>query len=100
MEQDSYKNLNVAPSGKTVGEICLEFNKQLTAAGYKTGTYTNTYFFDTMVTNTELDNYIKWVAEYSSSCTYKKPYLIWQYTSTGSVDGINGNVDMDVMLIK
>lgn len=100
VEQDSYKNANPVPSGATVSSICLEFNKQLTVAGYKTGTYTNTYFYDTMVTNDELDNYIKWVAEYSDSCTYEKPYLMWQYSSKGSVAGIGGNVDMNIMLLN
>lgn len=100
VEQDSYKNANPVPSGATVSSICLKFNKQLTAAGYKTGTYTNTYFYDKMVTNDELDNYIKWVAEYSDSCTYRKPYLMWQYSSKGSVAGIGGNVDMNVMLLN
>lgn len=100
VEQDSYKNANPVPSGATVSSICLKFNKQLTAAGYKTGTYTNTYFYDTMVTNDELDNYIKWVAEYNDSCTYRKPYLMWQYSSKGSVAGIVGNVDMNVMLLN
>ena len=36
-----------------------------------------------------------WVAQWSSSCDYRGKYIIWQYSSTGSVNGIWGNVDMD-----
>lgn len=36
-----------------------------------------------------------WVAQWSSSCDYRGKYIIWQYSSTGSVNGIRGNVDMD-----
>jgi hypothetical protein len=39
--------------------------------------------------------YPVWVAQYNSKCTYTKDYGMWQYSSTGSVDGISGNVDMD-----
>lgn len=100
VEQDSYKNANPVPSGATVSSICLEFNKQLSAAGYKTGTYTNTYFYDTMVTNDELDKYSKWLADYYTDSYDTDTYMMWQYSSKGSVAGIGGNVDMDIMVIK
>lgn len=35
------------------------------------------------------------IAQYASKCTYSGEYGIWQYSSTGKVDGIKGNVDMD-----
>ena len=35
------------------------------------------------------------MAQYGSLCTCKLPYGIWQYTSTGRVEGIAGNVDRD-----
>ena len=33
---------------------------------------------------------------YNNVCEYQKPYDIWQYSKYGSVNGINGNVDMDI----
>lgn len=37
--------------------------------------------------------YPVWLAQYSSDNSYERPYEYWQYTSSGSVTGINGNTD-------
>lgn len=39
--------------------------------------------------------YSLWVARYGSEPTYVKNYDMWQYSDSGKVNGINGNVDMD-----
>ncbi len=39
----------------------------------------------------------KWVAQYSDTNTMPYSYGVWQYTSSGSVPGINGRVDMDYL---
>lgn len=36
----------------------------------------------------------KWVAQYNSQLTYKGEYYMWQYTSSGSIPGIKGRVDL------
>ena len=39
-----------------------------------------------------------WYAHYTSSMTsYKGRYDMWQYTSTGAIPGINGNVDISIV---
>lgn len=35
-----------------------------------------------------------WLAQYRSSCTYGGSYQMWQFTESGSIPGISGNVDM------
>ena len=42
-----------------------------------------------------LTDYTTWVARYGKKPQYIKYPGIWQYTSSGSVPGIKGNVDMD-----
>ena len=37
-----------------------------------------------------------WLAHYADSTSYKGNYHMWQYTSSGSVPGITGRVDMNV----
>ena len=37
---------------------------------------------------------------YNSKCTYDGDYAIWQYSSSGKVNGISGNVDMNYMYKK
>ena len=64
-------------------------------AGYKAGIYANLYWWDTYLTDPWYDTKERWVAQYYSKCEYAKDYGIWQYTSRGSVAGVNGNVDCD-----
>lgn len=41
------------------------------------------------------DSYLFWLAQYSSSNSYTGKYEMWQYTSSGSVPGISGRVDLN-----
>ena len=38
--------------------------------------------------------YITWIAQWSSQCSYTSFYKMWQFTSDGSIPGINGRVDL------
>ena len=52
-----------------------------------------------MLTNGSLafdHNYPIWVAEYNDECHYDKDYIGWQYTSKGHINGIEGNVDVNI----
>lgn len=96
MEDDSTIKL-----GKTMlTNFALEFCKQITQAGYKAGVYANENWFKNylQVSTIASYGYSIWCAKYSSN----KPnitsnYDIWQYSSTGRINGINGNVDMNYM---
>ena len=58
---------------------------------YASTNYINTRF------NNNTKKYVGWVAEWGSSCSYTGDYKMWQYTSTGRVAGIQGNVDMSIL---
>lgn len=47
-----------------------------------------------------LDNYPVWLAQYYDKVTYEGDYMIWQMSDSGRVDGIEGDVDIDVMYLK
>ncbi len=64
-------------------------------AGYWAGIYANTNWFNTRLTDQWYDKKAKWVAQYNNKNTYKKPYGIWQFTSTGKVSGISGSADLN-----
>lgn len=76
-------------------EIVKKFLGIVSEAGYQVGIYCNQYWYKSILTDeikSLTDNY--WIAKWSTV----KPNLgeiAWQYTSTGSVDGIRGNVDLD-----
>lgn len=65
--------------------------------GYKVGVYANLDYFNNYLNPVKLKEYPLWIAQYYSKMTHKQPELfgMWQYTSTGRVDGINGKVDMN-----
>ena len=79
--------------------IMQEFNAQLNALGYKMGIYSSrSAFWNEKMSDKWYDNISKWVAEYGDKVNdFNRPYDIWQHTSKGSVDGIDGNVDMNIM---
>lgn len=75
--------------------ICKAFCEELEKAGCYTGIYCSTDFMNTKLDYKALADYDHWAAQYGTKCTSKHPYGIWQYSSTGTVSGIAGNVDMD-----
>ncbi len=46
-----------------------------------------------------LENYDFWLAEYENYPSFLYDYKMWQYTDSGSVDGIDGNVDLNVSIV-
>ena len=39
--------------------------------------------------------YVQWVADWNGTCGYSGDKVLWQYSASGTVPGINGNVDKD-----
>lgn len=78
-------------------EIADAFCSAMEDAGYFVGVYANTSWFTSKLDHAALSaKYTIWLADYRGSNadkTLKRD--IWQYTSKGSVDGINGNVDVN-----
>lgn len=88
-----------APSAKKgATDAAIAFCETLEKAGYYAGIYGSTYStFESRLDDSRLQSYAHWVAQYANSCTYdgKVGVGIWQYSSTGYVNGIAGNVDMN-----
>ena len=71
------------------------FCDRLEAAGYFAGFYTSTFFAGSVVTDAVRKRYCYWCAQWADTCSYEGSCGIWQHSSTGSIPGINGRVDMD-----
>ena len=68
------------------------------SAGYRAGVYSNKTWFTKNINTASLTNYKIWLAQYAANVTYTATrYDMWQYTSKGSVSGISGNVDMNIL---
>lgn len=78
-------------------KIVSAFCKTVTNGGYKAGVYANKSWFTNNLNVSDLTSYTIWLAQYASSTTYTASrYDLWQYSSTGSISGISGNVDLDL----
>lgn len=66
-------------------------------AGYTPGVYANLRWWNNYLTESDFNNWDRWVAQYNSTCDYKGDYSLWQYSSSGSVDGIAGRVDVNYL---
>ncbi len=86
----------ISELGKTrILEIAKTFCDIIEQAGYTYGTYANKNWFDSYLTDSWYDSKIKWIAQYNSTVTYTGRYDIWQYTSSGTFDGISGRFDFN-----
>lgn len=77
-------------------EILKTFCEVIKNAGFKPGVYSGRYWYNNHVITSKIEQYHIWVAQYNDVCEYEGRYDIWQYTSSGSVPGINGKVDMNI----
>lgn len=77
-------------------EACIAFCETLEASGYYAGIYASDIsgFQDRLYLD-HLKPYDKWVARYGSQPKYVKEYGMWQASSSGHIEGINGKVDID-----
>lgn len=88
---------STSPSNKAgATEAAIAFCEALENAGYYVGIYASDVSgFADRLELSKLNAYDKWVARYGSKPKVVSAYGMWQYSSTGKVDGINGNVDMN-----
>jgi len=75
------------------------FCNALEHAGYWAGLYISRSPLQQYISAYVAKRYALWVAEYGSRCNFSGTYGMWQYSSTGRVSGISGNVDMDICYV-
>lgn len=81
---------------ETVSAIIKAFLEKVEAAGYWVGLYMSASPLSSYVTGDIKKRYTIWVANYGvSRPSYAGSYGIWQYSSSGMIGGITGNVDLD-----
>lgn len=89
----SYASRNGVNAGKTlITNMNIAFCKVVANTGRKAGYYGSLDYFNNYIDASKLSAYVKWLARYSNK--EQTDCDLWQYTSKGSVAGINGNVDI------
>lgn len=92
-------------SARTVGMTKEEHTKAAVAfletvkkAGYTPMVYGNLKTFMLMLDLEQLEEYDKWFAYYNAPVYFPYEFTVWQYSSKGRIDGIKGDVDMNVCM--
>ena len=87
---------------QTVENIAVAFLTRIKKTGYKVGIYCNLDWCNNVLSDA-LKQYDCWIARYPANDNGSVQERLrptvgvgWQYSSKGKVDGINGNVDMNV----
>ena len=92
VEENSQFSLGKDKVSKIIQAFCNEIEK----AGYWAGLYMSASPLKSYVSAEVQQRYAIWVAHYGvTKPSYSGDYGMWQYSATGKVSGINGNVDMD-----
>lgn len=94
--EETHSPTNMPSLGKTkLTSIVYKWCETVEKAGYFTGFYTMKSWCNTYLDMAKLSRFTFWLAHYTNKTTYTGTYAMWQYSSTGKVAGISGNVDMN-----
>ena len=77
-------------------DCCVAFCETIKNAGYTPMIYQNKRTSLFKLDLNRLNDYEFWLAEYNDEPSYYYDFDMWQYTSSGSVPGIKGRVDMNI----
>lgn len=95
MEDNSIKGL-----GKDIlTNLCIAFNTEIEKDRKWAGVYANRDWFNNYLNKEEIKRrYTTWIATYCAGTNkYEGEYDMWQNSSDGHIDGINGRVDTNYM---
>lgn len=82
-------------SNDDLAAIAKTFCSAIESSGYQAGVYANLNWWNNHLTNPVFGQWSRWVAQFYPQCSYKGSYDVWQRMSTGSIPGIQGNVDIN-----
>ncbi len=85
---------NLDPETRTA--VANAFCQTIRNAGLDAGVYSSrNWYYNNLIVD-EMDAPNIWLAEYRQTPLYEGRYDMWQYTSSGSVAGIEGRVDLNI----
>ena len=99
MEYPIYLDLEDPRVGRLTNEQiernCRVWADELAKNNYFPGFYASYYWWTSKLTGAFFTRYTRWVARYAEELG-AEGFDMWQYTSTGSVPGIEGDVDLNI----
>lgn len=91
LEDDS----QTALSKEEISNIADAFCSELEKAGYYVCLYMNLSWLNSKLREDIFQKYDIWLAHWTEQTSFSRSYGLWQYASDGTVDGIQGRVDLD-----
>lgn len=97
-----YIDLEDNSKKKYADAVAQAYLAKIKALGGIGGVYANVSWWNNYLTKTADKEPIMWVAQYYKECQYKPLSRVgmWQYSSSGSVKGISGRVDMNECYVE
>ena len=77
----------------------IAFCETVKESGYTPMLYCNIRWFIEKLDITRITDYDKWFAQYFRKPFFPYAFQVWQYSSTGRIDGIEGNVDYNISFV-
>ena len=87
-------------TGEQATRNALAFCRVIREAGYEPVVYMNLHWAGSMYGMEELADLPVWLAAYDALPALDRGITLWQYSESGTVDGIGGPVDLDLWFIK
>lgn len=83
-------------SVETLADCCVAFCERIKDSGYTPMIYQNKATAMHKLDLPRIKDYDFWLAEYNDKPSYYYDFKIWQYSSTGRIPGIEGDVDLNI----
>ncbi len=94
ISEDEARTDNITGSELTL--MAEAFCDAIREAGYQTIVYANTDQMFTLYDFETMKDYDFWLADYRDFPSMYYKFHMWQYTKTGSIDGVEGTVDLNL----
>lgn len=94
MEVDGARANDISNEERT--DAIVGFCETIKSAGYTPMIYANRNWYAQNLDMDRLGDYELWVAQYANIPDFPYKFTGWQYTSEGNVEGISGDVDINV----
>ena len=88
--------LSAKPANEERTEYILAFCEIIEEAGYIPMVYSNVNWFILKTDYKALSKYDIWLANYDSQPYFPYDFQMWQYSEKGQVNGIEGDVDLNI----
>ena len=92
---ESFGNINdYNVNTHDLDELFITFKNEVKKKGYDAMLYSSKYYLEKIWLNNS--NSKVWLAHYTNETTYEGKYKFWQLSNTGNINGIYGDVDIDI----